>query len=343
MFKTIGLMVIRGFRGHPAGQTLGHPAGQTLGHPAGQTLGQTASFRQTAPETGVSPGFAGILALLAITALPVLAQDSGISAERIREHTRFLSSDLLEGRGVGVRGGEIAAEYIATQLALAGAKPAGDHGTYYQKVPLVGIETEPGATLGATVPGKGLDLRWGAYFVGVSETQRPDTRFEGEAVFVGHGITAPEFHWDDYKGLDVTGKVLIMFTNEPPSTDPKFFDGRALTYYGRWVYKYEEALRRGAKACILIHTTETASYGWDVVRNSWSREAPFVKLEPGAKALALQGWMTREAGEKFMALAGKSLDDLLKLSDSADFKPVELGIQVRGHIPAKVRELETRN
>src|ERR1019366_4067047 len=251
-------------------------------------------------------------ALVMAAALPVLAQDSGISAERIREHTRFLASDLLEGRGVGARGGEIAVEYIATQLALAGAKPAGDNGTYYQKGPLVGIETEAGARLGAAVSLKGLDLRWGDDFVGVSETQSPDTRFEGEAVFVGHGITAPEFHWNDYKGLDVTGKVLIMFTNEPPSTDPKFFDGRALTYYGRWVYKYEEALRRGAKGCIIIHTTETASYPWEVVRNSWGREAPFVKLEPGANALSLQGWITRDAGEKFLALAGKNLDDLLK-------------------------------
>src|ERR1035437_10649005 len=146
------------------------------------------------------------IGLLVIAALPVLAQDTAISAERIREHTRFLSSDLLEGRGVGARGGEIAVEYIATQLALAGAKPAGDNGTYYQKVPLVGIETEAGATLGAAVSLKGLDLRWGDDFVGVSETQNPDTRFEGEAVFVGHGITAPEFHWDDYKGLDVDRK-----------------------------------------------------------------------------------------------------------------------------------------
>jgi Zn-dependent M28 family amino/carboxypeptidase len=283
------------------------------------------------------------IGVLLMAVLPVLAQDTGISAERIREHTRFLASDLLEGRGVGVRGGEIAAEYIATQLALAGAKPAGDNGTYYQKVPLVGIETETGATLGAVARGKSIDFRWGDDFVGVSQTQRPDTRFEGEAVFVGHGITAPEFHWDDYKGVDVTGKVLVMFTNEPPSTDPKFFDGRALTYYGRWVYKYEEALRRGAKACIIIHTTETASYGWDVVRNSWGRESPFVKLEAGAKALALQGWISREAGEKFLALAGKSVDELLKASERADFRPIELGIQVRGNIPSKVRELETRN
>ena len=207
----------------------------------------------------------------------------------------------------------------------------------------MGIETQPDATLGAAVWGKGLDLRWGDDFVGNSQTQRPDTRFEGEAVFVGHGITAPEFKWDDFKGVDVTGKVLVMFTNEPPSTDPKFFDGRALTFYGRWVYKYEEALRRGAKACIIIHTTPTASYGWDVVRNSWGREAPFVKLEPGAKALSFQGWITREAGEKFLALAGKNLDDLLKASERADFKPIELGIQVRGHMPSKIRTLDTRN
>jgi Zn-dependent M28 family amino/carboxypeptidase len=275
--------------------------------------------------------------------VPLAAQDSGISAEHIREHTRFLASDLLEGRGPGQRGGELAAEYIATQLALAGAKPAGENGTYYQKVPLVGIETQPNATLSGAVWGKGVELKWGDDFVGYSQTQRPDTRFEGEAVFVGHGITAPEFKWDDFKGVDVTGKVLIVFTNEPPSTDSKFFDGRALTFYGRWVYKYEEALRRGAKGCIIIHTTPTASYGWDVVRNSWSRESPFVKLEAGAKALSFQGWMTREAGEKFLALAGKNLDDLLKASDRADFKPVELGIQVRGHMPSKIRPLETRN
>ena len=141
----------------------------------------------------------------------------------------------------------------------------------------------------------------------------------------------------------MTGKVLVLFTNEPPSTDPKFFDGRALTYYGRWTYKYEEALRHGAKACIIIHTTPTASYGWDVVRNSWGRESPFVKLEPGAKALSFQGWITREAGEKLLALAGKNLDELLKASDRADFKPIDLGIQVRGHMPSKIRPLETRN
>src|ERR1035437_10372148 len=159
------------------------------------------------------------IGLLVIAALPGPAQDTAISAERIREHTRFLASDLLEGRGTGTRGGEIAAAYIATQLALAGAKPAGDDGTYFQKAPLVGIETQPDATLNASVWGKLVEFKWLDDFVGVSQTQQPNTRFEGEAIFVCPGITAPEYKWDDFKGVDVTGKVLILVTNEPTSND----------------------------------------------------------------------------------------------------------------------------
>ncbi|MBZ5618228.1 MAG: M20/M25/M40 family metallo-hydrolase [Acidobacteriia bacterium] len=283
------------------------------------------------------------IGILLIACGPILAQDAGISAERIREHTRYLSSDLLEGRGVGVRGGQLATEYIATQLALAGAKPAGDAGTYFQNVPLVGLETQPNATLTAAVWGKSVEFHWLDDFVGVSQTQRPDTRFEAGAVFVGHGITAPEWKWDDFKGVDVTGKVLVMFTNEPASDDPKFFDGRALTYYGRWTYKYEEALRRGARGAILIHTTPTASYGWNVVRNSWARESPSVKLAAGAKSLSFQGWITREAGERMLALAGRTVDELLAAAEKPDFKPIDLDILIRAHMPTRVRDLETRN
>jgi Zn-dependent M28 family amino/carboxypeptidase len=279
---------------------------------------------------------------IVVIALSTLhAQD--ISAERIRAHDRFLASDLLEGRGVGQRGGDIATEYIATQFELAGAKPAGDNGTYFQKVPLVGIETQPEATLSATAAGQTTDFKWLDDFVGVSQTQQTDTSFEAQAVFVGHGITAPEFKWDDFKSLDVKGKLLLVFTNEPPSNDPKFFDGRALTYYGRWVYKYEEALRHGARGLIIIHTAETAGYGWDVVRSSWGRETPFVKLADGQASLAIAGWMTRDAGAKLLALAGRSLDELLAASDKPDFKPIPLDITIRGHLRSKVRELNTRN
>jgi len=273
----------------------------------------------------------------------LLAQDSSLSAGRVREHTRFLSSDLLEGRGVGQRGGDLATEYIATQFALAGAKPAGDGGTFFQKVPLVGLDPQPASQFSATANGKNVDFRWADDFVGANLTQQPDERFEGGVVFVGHGITAPEYHWDDYRGVDVTGKIVLMFTNEPPSDDAKFFDGRALTYYGRWTYKYEEGVRHGARAVMLIHTTPTAGYNWDVVRSSWGRETPYVKLEPGGKALSLAGWMTKDAAQHLVRLAGKNVDDLLAAAEKPGFHAVDLGIQMRGTVVQKVREISSRN
>src|SRR5207249_278857 len=179
---------------------------------------------------------------------------------------------------------------------LAGAKPAGDNGTYFQKVPLVGVQTAPDATLSATASGKDVSLRWLDDFVGVDRRQKDSEKFDAEAVFVGHGIVAPEFHWDDFKGVDVKGRILVLFTNEPASTDPKFFGGRALTYYGRWSYKYEEALRHGALGVVIIHTTATAGSGWEVVRNSWGREGPYVTLASGERAVASAGWFTQDAG-----------------------------------------------
>ena len=281
--------------------------------------------------------------LIATAALPALCQDLSISAERIRQHTRFLSSDLLEGRGVGVRGGDLATEYLATEFALAGAKPAGDNGTYFQKTPLVGVETQPNAQLSAAAGDKTLNFSWRDDFVGLSQRQTPETRFQGEAIFVGHGIAAPEWKWDDFKGVDVKGKILVLFTNEPASSDPNFFGGRALTYYGRWSYKYEEAVRRGAAGAIIIHTTPTAGYGWEVVRNSWAREEPYVKLAPGEYSLGFQGWVTREAGEKLLALSGHTVDELLAAAEKRDFRPIPLGVQIQGSMPAKVRALDTRN
>jgi len=272
-----------------------------------------------------------------------LAQDASISAERIREHTRYLSSDLMEGRGLGTKGEALATDYIATQFALAGAKPAGEDGTYFQKVPLVGIETQPNSLLTAAIKGKNEEFHFGGDFVGVDMMQRPDARFDDDMVFVGHGITAPEFHWDDFKGADVTGKIVVIFTNEPPSNDPKFFDGRALTYYGRWTYKYEEGLRRGARGVIIIHTTPTAGYSWDVVRSSWGRETPYVKVRPGDKALSFAGWMSREAGERLLGLAGKHVDELLAACEKPDFKPIDLGVRLRGTMVSKIRALDTRN
>lgn len=276
-------------------------------------------------------------------AAALIAQTGDISGERIRAHVKFLSSDLLEGRGVGTRGGDLAAEYIATQFQLLGAKPAGDNGTWFQRVPLVGVATEPDAALSAESQGKSASFRWIDDFVGVNQRQTPDDEFDGEAVFVGHGISAPEFHWDDFKGTDVKGKVLVLFTNEPPSEDPKFFGGRALTYYGRWSYKYEEATRRGARAVLIVHTTPTAGYGWDVVRSSWSKEDPEVSVPAGQHALSLAGWLTKDAGERLFAMAGRHVDEMLDAANQPGFRPIPLGIRIRARIPSKVRQIETRN
>ncbi len=281
--------------------------------------------------------FLGVFLLLAAA----LAQD--VSSERIRAHVKFLSSDVMEGRGVGTRGDELATEYLATQFALAGAKPAGENGTYFQNVPLVGVETAPGVQLGASRAGRSMTLQWLSDFVGVSERQSPQERIDAEAVFVGHGISAREYGWDDYKGVDVKGKVVVLFTNEPASSDPKFFGGRALTYYGRWTYKFEEATRRGALAALIIHTTPTAGYGWEVVRTSWGRESPFVKLPAGSDALAFAGWLTQAAGDRLLGMAGHSVEALLKAADSRDFRPMPLEIRIRANIPSKIREIRTRN
>lgn len=191
-----------------------------------------------------------------------------INPEHIRWHVRFLSHDLLEGRGTGQRGGELAAEYMATQFAEYGLKPAGDNGSYFQKVPLVGVTTLPETQFSlAPKQGAAMNLKSPDEYVAYDQTQQPHSEVDAEIVFVGYGIEAPEYNWDDYKGADVSGKVLLMLVNEPPSNDPKFFKGKALTYYGRWTYKFEEAARKGAVGVILIHKDEMASYPWEVVRD----------------------------------------------------------------------------
>jgi len=281
--------------------------------------------------------------LLILSCCASFGQINEITGDRMRAHVKFLASDQLEGRGVGTRGEKLATEYIANQFSLVGAKPAGDRGTYFQRVPMVGATTERGATLSATGGGKTASFKWLDEFVGVSELQQPADQFDAEAIFVGHGIVAPEFQWDDFKGVDVRGKVLVLFTNEPPSEDPKFFGGRALTYYGRWTYKYEEAARHGAKAVLIIHTTPTAGYGYDVVRSSWGKEDPQLKLAPGHPALAFAGWLSKEAGEKLVSMAGKNVDQLLAAANQRDFKPIPLGVRIRANIPTKVRQVESRN
>lgn len=275
--------------------------------------------------------------------VPLLfAQADEITGERIRAHVKFLSSDLLEGRGVGVRGGELAAEYIASQFAVAGLKPAGDKGTYFQKVPLIGSEPDSRVTLTADIKGATVAFRWLDDLSGGSYAQKANADFEADAVFVGHGITAPEFNWDDYKDVDVKGKVVVLFTNEPPSENPRFFGGKALTYYGRWSYKFEQATRKGAIACLIIHTTPTAGYGWPVVQG-FSREDSQVKLAAGEPALNLAAWMQEKAAGQIAQSIGKTVAELLAMANKQGFRAVPLPIRFKAHLPMKIREFASAN
>jgi len=265
-----------------------------------------------------------------------------ITPDHIRWHVRYLSHDLLEGRGTGQRGGDIAAEYIATQFAEYGLKPAGDHGTYMQKVPLVGITTLP-ETQFLLVPkqGESMNLKPLDEFVAYDQTQQPQSDVDADIVFVGYGIEAPEYNWDDYKGLDVRGKVLLMLVNEPPSDDPKFFKGKALTYYGRWTYKYEEAARKGAVGVLLVHQTQMASYPWEVVRNSNSGEKSALKLE--GPALKVASWVQLDVAKRLASASGMDLEKMMKDAQTREFHPANLRARLRAHMVSKVRHFESNN
>jgi Zn-dependent M28 family amino/carboxypeptidase len=265
-----------------------------------------------------------------------------ITPDHIRWHVRYLSHDLLEGRGTGQRGGDIAAEYIATQFAEYGLKPAGDHGTYTQKVPLIGITTLP-ETQFSLVPRQGetMNLKPLDEYVAYDQTQQAQSDVDADIVFVGYGIEAPEYNWDDYKGTDVRGKVLLMLVNEPSSDDPKFFKGKALTYYGRWTYKYEEAARKGAVGVMLIHQTQMASYPWEVVRNSNSGEKSFLKLE--GPALKVASWIHIDVATRLASASGMNLEKMMQDAESHDFHPVNLGARLKAHMVSKIRNFESNN
>lgn len=265
------------------------------------------------------------------------------AGERIRATVKFLSSDLLEGRGTGQRGGDIAAEYLAAQFEAVGLKPAGDHGTYMQNVPMVGITTT-GETSVSIQPktGAAVPLALGSDVVAMDETQNPSSEVDAPIVFVGYGITAPEYKWDDYKGKDVKGKILLMFVNEPPSDDPAFFKAKALTYYGRWTYKFEEAARRGAAGVILVHKTEMASYGWNVVQNSWGGERSYLRAD-GKPKLKLAAWIQLEVARKLLASSGIDLDGALKQAATRDFQPIDLEATVKARVSSRIRPFESAN
>lgn len=284
------------------------------------------------------------------------AADS-IDGEKIRAHVRFLSLDLLEGRGPGTRGGELAAEYIATQFALDGLEPAGEDGTYFQHVPLYAVHTIEDKTQTSfevtnAIGGNGtgtIPLSYGSDIVLKDQTGQASTDIDAPIVFVGYGIDAPEYKWNDYaspdgKDIDVKGKVVLVIVNEPPSDDPKFFKGAALTYYGRWTYKYEEAARRGAVGVLIIHRTDLASYPWAVVRNSQAVEKSYLEGDPLA-TLRAAAWIQHDVAQKLIGTAPQlgDVDHAIELAGQRGFNAVELPVRFHAHIESRVRRYVSAN
>ncbi len=268
-----------------------------------------------------------------------------ITENYIRANVQFLASDLLEGRGTGSRGELIASNYIATQFKLLGLEPGGDNGSYFQKVSLVGITTYPDREM--VIKGEKGTVRFRYYddFIATSGVKKDFVSIkDADIVFVGYGIVAPEYNWDDYKGVDVSGKILLMLNDDPPATpdEPNLFGGKARTYYGRWTYKYEIAAKKGALGAIIIHTTPSAGYGWNVVQSSWSGEE-FELANDTEPKIQLKSWLTEDATRKLLALAGKALDELVKSAQTRDFKPVDLGLKLSLNMKVKFRELTSQN
>jgi Zn-dependent M28 family amino/carboxypeptidase len=272
-----------------------------------------------------------------------------INENLLRAHIKFLADDLLEGRGTGARGGETAAKYLAVQMEALGLKGAGANGSFLQPVSLVGVKADPTTKLTISSSRGKETFKFADDYVAFTGAQTDDIKVDTDLVFVGYGIDAPEQRWNDYKGdaADYRDKILVMMVNDPPATvaEPNLFGGKALTYYGRWTYKFEEAARRGAAGVILLHTDESAGYPWSVVRTSngsWrfdiAREAgdptPFLKF---------RSWMTDDSARRMMKLAGQDLDDLRRRASSREFRPSKLNLKGSIHLQSEVKRVQAPN
>lgn len=289
-----------------------------------------------------------LLALILIpTSVPAQsgAAPAPITPHEIDGHLRFLSSDLLEGRAPATRGGRLAAEYIAAQLRAFGVEP-GVKGSYFQTVP-IDIVNARRTTIKATASGRATaNLRYPEDVVVWAGSAADSSAARGELVFVGYGSTAPEYKWNDFKDVDVRGKVLLVLVNDPPAPrdEPELFGGRAMTYYGRWTYKFEEAERRGAAGALIIHTTERAGYPWHTVVGSWAKEQRMLPRDPNLPApLGVRGWITDSAAIALLAQAGLDLAQLRTRAESREFTPVPTGISVGLSFANTVEHLQSEN
>jgi len=268
---------------------------------------------------------------------------TAINVHVFQSHLKFLASDLLEGRGPATRGDAVTEKYLVSQLQLLGLEPGGENGTYLQQFPILGAAASPSMELVARHGLKEEHFKFREQFIGFSGNQEEDVDLSNaEVVFVGYGIVAPEQKWDDYKGVDVAGKVLLMMNDDPPGNDPKFFGGKARTYYGRWTYKYEIAARKKAAGAIIIHTNESAGYPFQVVQTSWTGEN-FSLADSKDDAIKLKGWLSASASKRLVTMSGRDLDAMMKAAQSRKFKPISLGTNISVHIHNTFRKMKTAN
>ena len=269
-----------------------------------------------------------------------------IDAGDFAEHVRTLASDAFEGRGPGTPGEDKSVEYIRSQFERIGLQP-GNHGQWFQTVPMVETTADESTAITIDVEGKPHVLRYGDDMVIGTRTGRPEVKIDGsQLVFVGYGVDAPEQHWNDYAGIDVKGKTVVMLVNDPGfhAHDESLFEGKRMTWYGRWVYKYEEAARKGAAAALIIHDTPGASYGWDVVRNSWSgAQYDLPAASDPAPRLPAQGWITGDQAKALFADAGLDLDALRVAAGKRGFKPVPMAAKLSLELKSAISEKQSRN
>src|SRR6059036_419621 len=274
-----------------------------------------------------------------------------ITPDGLLAHIKVLASDEFEGRAPGTKGEELSVKYIADQFKKIGLKPGNPDGTYTQEVPLAGIKSEP--RMSFVIGDKTMDLKYPDDFVASSARLQPEINIDKSSlIFVGYGVVAAEYGWDDYKNVDVKGKTLLMLIGDPPVPDPKnpsklddkMFKGKAMTYYGRWTYKYEIAAQKGAASAIIIHETEPAAYPWQVVKSSWSKEN-FELDNPNKNmdAVSARSWITLDVAKKLLADCGQDFDALKKSAISKDFRPVALNAKARIDIKQEIRSFKSHN
>ena len=309
-------------------------------------LAGACSTPESQPDGAARPGPTPTVQRIPMGELPQVDVDAVLA------HTKVLSSDQFEGRAPGGKGEELTVGYLVSQFKKFGLKPGNPDGTYIQKVPLVGITASP-APLLFRKGSQEVTLNWKDDLVaGTKRVVETVAIADSELVFVGYGVVAPEYGWDDYKGLDVRGKTLVMLVNDPPvvdqanptELDPKTFGGRAMTYYGRWTYKFEIASEKGAAGVFIIHETGPAGYPFEVVQGSWTGEQfDLVAPDKNMSRVPIQGWVSLEQGTNLLKMGGQDFQTLKRRAASPDFEPIPLGVTASMTLKNKLRTINSQN